>query len=307
MRKRRSNVSKIPLLIIVLFGIIGILQYSYGWSNENNNFQDNQIKQEENNREINNYQDQSLTVHYLDVGQGDSILIELPNKELMLIDGAEAKESDKIINYIKKEEYSKIDYVIATHPHADHIGGLANIIGSFEIESVYMPKAVSTSKTYENLLKTIANKGLKVKSAKAGVKIIDEENYKVEMIAPNKDSYKNLNNYSVVLKITYGNRELLFMGDAEEESEKEITADVKSDVIKIGHHGSNTSSSIDFVRRVNPEYAIISVGENNKYNHPNLEIINRWQSLGATIFRTDINGTIIVTTDGKELQITSEK
>ena len=103
MRKRRSNVSKIPLLIIVLFGIIGILQYSYGWSNENNNFQDNQIKQEENNREINNYQDQSLTVHYLDVGQGDSILIELPNKELMLIDGAEAKESDKIINYIDRK------------------------------------------------------------------------------------------------------------------------------------------------------------------------------------------------------------
>lgn len=249
----------------------------------------------------------NITVHFIDVGQGDSIFIELPNNQTMLIDAAEANKSEIISNYIKNLNYSTIDYLVGTHPHSDHIGGLSNIINSFEIKYIYMPKAVSTSKTYENLLLTIANKGLKVKSAKAGLNILDTNDLKIDVIAPNSETYTNLNNYSAVIKIKYKNKTFLFTGDAETKSENEITENVKADVIKIGHHGSDTSSGESFVNKVKPEYAIISVGNNNKYDHPFNEIITRWENVGAKVYRTDLNGNIVVTSDGNTIEIKTSK
>ncbi len=256
---------------------------------------------------VSTFNSDSLKVNYIDVGQGDSIFIQLPNKENMLIDAGEAYESENVINYLNNLGIKKIDYVVGTHPHTDHIGGLERVINTFDIGSIYMPKAVSTSKTYFDLLTTISNKGLKVKTAKNGVVILSEDNLKLEFIAPNSDNYSDLNNYSAVLKLTYLDNTFLFMGDAETLSEDEITADVNADVIKVGHHGSDSSSGIEFVKKVSPEYAIIMVGEGNSYNHPYQTIIDRYLSVGAKVLRTDLDGNIVCNSDGKEVSCKGDK
>ncbi len=249
----------------------------------------------------------SIEIHFIDVGQGDSIFIELPNEETMLIDAGEESEGKIVSDYIKTIGYAKIDYLIGTHPHSDHIGGVSYIINNFDIGKIYMPKVVSTSKTYENLLNTIFDNGLKVNNAKAGVNILNSENLNIDILAPNSESYSDLNNYSAVLKITYGDRKFLFMGDAETKSENEIISDVSADVIKVGHHGSDSSSSQSFVNKVSPKYAIIMVGSGNKYNHPYQSIVDRWINVGATIYRTDLNGNIVVTSDGNSLEVSTSK
>lgn len=250
--------------------------------------------------------DGDLKVNFIDVGQGDSIFIELPNDKGMLIDAGENSEADKVINYIKNTGYEKIDYVVGTHPHTDHIGGLAKVIDNFDIGKIYMPKAISSSKTYENLLTTIKDNGLSVKTAKAGVNIINDGDLKVDIIAP-VQSYSDLNNNSAVIKLVYKNRSFLFMGDAEVASENDIKESVLSDVIKVGHHGSDSSSSVEFVNKVGAKYAIISVGENNIYNHPYQEILKRWQENGAKIYRTDLDGDIVIISDGDKINVTTSK
>lgn len=268
----------------------------------------NQSNSQEQNQTSNiNTNNDLLKIHYLDVGQGDSIFIELPNNETMLIDAAESNQSENIINYLKNLNYQKIDYVIGTHPHTDHIGGLKDIINTFEIGKIYMPKVVSTTKTYENLLQTIKDKNLKINTAKAGTSIIDTDTLKINILAPNNDTYTELNNYSVVTKITYGTTKFLFMGDAEKLSENEIKEDVTADVIKIGHHGSSTSSGINFIKKVNAKYGIISVGLNNKYNLPKEETITNWENSGTKIYLTSTNGTITAISDGTNIKIESEK
>lgn len=247
-----------------------------------------------------------LKIHYIDVGQGDSTFIELPNKQTMLIDAAEEKEAEKIIQYIQNLNYNSIDYVIATHPHTDHIGGLAKVIDSFKVGAIYMPKAVTTTKTYENLLDTISKNNLKIKKAHKGIFILDQPNFKIEILSPKDQEYSKLNNYSVVLKITYFNRTFLFMGDAEQEIEAEFDNSFRSDVIKVGHHGSDTSSSKSFIEHLQPKYAIISVGENNKYNHPSSNVLQILESISAEILRTDYYGNIILSSDGDKIMVQTE-
>ena len=256
---------------------------------------------------VSTFSGDTLRVNYIDVGQGDSIFIQLPNKETMLIDAGEAYEVDNVINYLNNLGIKKIDYVVGTHPHTDHIGGLEEVINTFDVGSIYMPKVSSNSKTFEDLLTTISNKGLKVKTAKSGVVVLSEDNLKLEFIAPNSDNYSNLNNYSAVLKLTYLDNTFLFMGDAETLSEDEITSDVDADVIKVGHHGSDSSSSVEFVKKVSPEYAIIMVGEGNSYNHPYQSIIDRYESVGAKVLRTDLDGNIICDSDGVDVTCKGDK
>lgn len=291
------------LLVVILCGIIAFAQYTYGFKIDDLNESKQEIYQEEEPQKNVDF----LKIHYLDVGQGDSTFIELPNQQTILIDGAEAKEKNKIIDYISSLNYTKIDYLIATHPHTDHIGGLPSIIEYFDISKIYMPKAVSTSKTYETLLNTIIAKNLKITTAKKDLIVLDEDNLQIKFLSPKEKDYQELNNYSAVLKITYLNHHFLFMGDAEELVEEEITDDVKSDMVKVGHHGSKTSSSLTFVNRVNPLYAIISVGDKNQYHHPSQEIIQRWQQVGAKVLQTNEYGTIIAQFDGNHLQINTEK
>ena len=248
-----------------------------------------------------------VIIHFLDVGQADSTFIELPGKRCMLIDAGEKENEEMISNYIKKLGYQKLDYFVMTHPHSDHIGGAKGQIETFDIGAIYLPKAVTTSKTYLHLLTAIEEKGKKITTGKQGVIILDEQDLKIEILSPTKEEYKNLNNYSIVLKMAYKNKSFLFMGDAETLVEEDLGKNVKADVIKIGHHGSDTSSSIDFVKKVNPSLGIISVGKDNTYQHPSKEIIKRWETVGTKIYRTDEEGTIILETDGNEITVKTSR
>lgn len=248
-----------------------------------------------------------IVAHFIDVGQGDANFIELPNDKVMLIDAGVASSSTKIINYIKNLGYTKIDYVVATHPHADHIGGLSEVISSFDIGNIYMPKAVSTSKTYENLLLTIKDKGLTIKTGKAGIEILNEDNLKIIIMAPNGEKYTNLNNYSIILKIIYGDVSLLYTGDAEIESLNEIEEDISASILKVGHHGSDTSTTKEFLEKVKPKYAIISVGEDNSYGHPATSTIKLLKEYTNNIYRTDLNGDVVISSDGINIELETER
>jgi beta-lactamase superfamily II metal-dependent hydrolase len=171
------------------------------------------------------------------------------------------------------------------------------------VGSIYMPQAVATTTAYENLLDKIDNKGLKINTAHAGVNVLSDDGFSVDMLAPNADKYSNLNNYSAVVMIVYGDTRFLFMGDAEILSENEIQGDIRTDVMKAGHHGSNSSSGQDFVDRVNASHVVISVGKGNSYGHPSPTVIKRWKETGASVYRTDINGTVIISSDGKDIMV----
>lgn len=245
----------------------------------------------------------SLSVHFLDVGQGDSIFIELPNSQTMLIDAGENYHGEGIINYINNCGYSKIDYLVATHPHSDHIGSMAYIVRNFEIGEIYMPKVSTTTATYENLLNSISKKGLKIKSAAAGMNITYFDDFTADIIAPEEIDEKNLNNSSIVIKMTFGNKSFLFMGDAEKSEINSITADVSADVLKVGHHGSRTSTTADFLEMVQPSIAVISCGIDNDYGHPHESTLKFLNDINCEIYRTDKDKTITVTTDGNTLNV----
>ena len=247
-----------------------------------------------------------LQITYLDVGQGDSSFIHLPDGESILIDAGNPENGQEIVQYIQGTGEDTLDYVIATHPHADHIGGMAEVIQAFEVENVYMPEVSHTSQTYGNLLNTIEAEGLTTQTAKAGEVLFDDGTLRAEFLAPISDSYSGLNNYSAVLKLSYGDKAFLFMGDAEGEVEREILesgADVSADVLKVGHHGSDTSSTREFIEAVQPSYAIISVGEGNSYGHPSPTTLETLSDIGADIWRTDEKRTIVVTCDGEDIAI----
>lgn len=247
-----------------------------------------------------------LTISYLDVGQADSIFIALPNGETMLIDAGEASSSGDIIQYIQSNGKTTLDYVIATHPHADHIGGMAAVLQAFDVKHFYMPDKMHTSQTFERMIQTVREKGLAIQAAKAGNTLFDYGNLKAAFVAPGGNSYAGLNNASAAVLLTYNDRRFLFMGDAERESESDILAagyDVAADILKVGHHGSDTSTSEAFLERVNPQYAVISCGEGNSYGHPDSSTIAALEQFGVEIHRTDLEGTIVATCDGQTITL----
>ena len=248
-----------------------------------------------------------LKIHYIDVGQGDSEFIELPNGQCMLIDAGIPEQGPNVVSYVKGLGRSKIDYIICTHPHADHIGGMTDVVNSFNIGQIYMPRTsdsdTPTTKVYRNLLSAIQSKGLSIHTAKAGVNIINSGNLSANLIAPCGTDYHDLNQYSAVMMLQYGNNKFLFMGDAGNVSEDEISVNVQADVLKVGHHGSRTATGQEFLNKVHPKYAVIEVGRGNSYGHPTAQTLGRLQSIGETIYRTDSDGTIIFTSDSKTITI----
>jgi competence protein ComEC len=254
-------------------------------------------------------EDGQLKVIFLDVGQGNAQLIVTPSGKTMLIDGGNNGKEKVMFNYMKQYNVKKIDVVVGSHPDADHIGTLPELIDAMDIGAVYLPKASSNTKTYEALLTSIKKKGLKIKTAKSGVTIELDEKIKVEMVAP-AGTYEDNNDMSAVVKVTYGQETFLFPGDAEYNSEQDMIksgADLSSTVLAVGHHGSNSSSSVGFLKKVNPQYAVVQVGSDNNYGHPTEKTLKKLEDRKIKIFRTDKNGTIIFSTDGNTLNVATEK
>ncbi|NLA76226.1 MAG: MBL fold metallo-hydrolase [Clostridiales bacterium] len=245
-----------------------------------------------------------FTAHYIDVGQGDCELIKCGGFA-MLIDSGESGNAETILSYLEKQGVTALDYIVITHPHSDHMGSMSEIIKRLPPKCIIMPQLsgenIPTTKVYENLLLSIRDSGAQVIAAKAGESYtLGDSEFTV--LSPSRQ-YDDLNNMSVVLHFVYGSSSFLFTGDAETEAEKDILKsgfDMTSDVLKVGHHGSDTSSSEKFIKSVKPLYAVISCGAGNSYNHPHAKIVNRISSLGIEILRTDVSGTIVIGSDGKE-------
>lgn len=248
----------------------------------------------------------NMTVHYIDVGQGDSILIQVNNKN-MLIDAGTPECRDDLTEYLDNLNIKKLDYVIATHPHADHIGSMATIIKKYDIGAFYAPKKEHTTKTYEKMIDALVSKNLKINPIKADIDSINlGENTSVEVFSPNKSDYgSELNLYSPIIKVTYGKNSFLFTGDAEKENEKEVLSkkyDLSADVLKLGHHGSSSSTTKEFYKAVNPSIVVISLSTPNNYGHPHKETLELLKKENPIIYRTDKDGTIVLTSDGESIK-----
>lgn len=239
-----------------------------------------------------------MRVHFIDVGQGDSIFIESPNGQTMLIDGGVKGVGQEVVAYLQAQGVQKLNAVVATHPDADHIGGLIAVLNSIEIEQFYDSGKVHTSQTFEEMLTLIDTKNIPYHVPKTGDTLTFDEAVTVKVIHADETAPDN-NDASIVLKVSYGDVSFLLTGDAGVELEKEmLTQDVKATVLKAGHHGSNTSSSQSFIQAVHPEVTVLSYGEDNKYGHPHTEVVERLQAVGSKIYATAEAGTVIVSTDG---------
>lgn len=247
-----------------------------------------------------------LSVHMIDVGQGESILIVTPNNKTILIDAGEPSQGARVKSYLSRNKVDKINLLIATHPHADHIGGLPEIINNFEIEKIIMPQKSHTSSTFEKLLTAIKSKGLSVSPALPDSAIEFDENVRLHFLGPIKDYGDNLNLWSVVFRLDYKNKSFLFTGDMEYEAEMDLINtysedNLEANVLNVGHHGANTSTSQQFLNYVNPEIALISSGKDNAYGHPHNEVIERLEAFGTFIYRTDLQQTVVIFSDGKNI------
>jgi competence protein ComEC len=265
----------------------------------------NELK-EEIKVELNKDEIDKLEVHFIDVGQADSILITT-NNEYMLIDAGDSSSKKTLIDYFNKLQISGFKHVVATHPHEDHIGSMDDVIGNYDIENFYMPDVLTTTKTFENMLDSLEAKSMTYKVPDVGEKFYLGETI-IEVLFLD-DDLNNLNDCSIVLRLTHGESSMIFMADASTLVEEEIMDgydNIKSDLIKIGHHGSSYSSSLEFLEFINPKYAVISVGKNNIYKHPSNEILKRLEQNDIKVYRTDINGTIIFESDGEEIKLKEE-
>lgn len=252
-----------------------------------------------------------LEVHFIDVGNADCMLVRQGSAAL-LIDAGEKGDADTILNYLHQQGVERLNLVIATHAHADHIGSMARVIREFPIDTfllAYMPKsATPTSAVYLSMLQALDEKQVSVRQAQPG-DTLELGEARVEILAPLEQT-SDPNNMSVVTRVTFGQRRFLFMGDAEtpvEQALLERGTELKADVLKAGHHGSKTATSAAFLKRVAPTYAVLTCGEGNSYGHPHKETLQLLESAKVHIYRSDIHGHIVFTTDGKELSVTTQK
>ena len=223
----------------------------------------------------------------------------------MIIDAGNNEDSDLIKSYLLNQGIQQLDVVVGTHPHEDHIGSLDTVIKNFDVKKVYMPKVSHTTKTFEDVLLAIKDKSLKVSTPIAG-ETFNLGEAKFTILGPNNSEYKSLNDYSIIIKLEYGNNSFLFTGDAEVKSEKEMLNkgyNLDVDVLKVGHHGSTTSTSDEFLSAVSPKYAVISCEKDNDYGHPHKEIIEKLNKQRIEIYRTDQIGTIVLSSDGENITL----
>lgn len=250
----------------------------------------------------------NFEVHFIDVGQADSALIECDG-ETMMIDGGNVADSNVVAAYLKKEDVTELNYVVCSHAHEDHVGGLSGALSVTKADNIYAPKTKANTKAYKNFKKKAEEQNVEIKHPNVGDEI-QLGSSTVEFLGPVDENGKDLNSTSIVLKITYGNTSFLFTGDAESDEEEEILnsgADLKSTVLKVGHHGSRTSTSYPFLREVMPQYAVISVEKGNSYGHPNEDTLSKLSDAGVEVYRTDESGDIVMTSDGNIINIVTAK
>ena len=292
-KKTKNKLMKILLILIIM-----VCTYFY-----EEYFQEDTTKNEveyRQNQEV-KINPNNLVIHFVDVGQGDCILIG-QNNEYILIDAGNNEDGQLLVEYFKELGVKKFKYVIGTHAHEDHIGGIDNIINNFELDKFYMPDVITTTKTFEDVLDALLKKQKAFDTPKIGDKFkLNDLEFEVLYLGTDKS---DLNDTSIVLKLTYKNTTYLFMGDATSKVEKILInegKDLSSDVLKVGHHGSQYSSTATFLKKVNPSYAVIQVGQDNEYDHPKQVTLDKLNKLNTLTYRTDEQGTIILTSDGENI------
>ena len=301
-KRRKKKINKIIYLVILLF-LAFLMTYEPDVYKKLETFvlgSDNSIKEE-----YTIPSDGNLNVYFIDVGQADCILVNLGDKN-MLIDAGNNEDGAKLVKYIKSLGIKKFNYVIGTHAHEDHIGGMDDIINNFEIENFFMPDVVTTTKTFEDVLDSLENKKVKFQTPSIGDTFnMDSLGVKVLHVGNDKT---DLNGTSIVIKAQYGKISFMFTGDATSDVENKIKdMDLSSTVLKVAHHGSKYSTTATFLNKVNPEYAVIMTGIGNSYGHPHKLVLDKLEKKNIKIYRTDLLGTILFKTDGERLDITSFK
>ena len=293
MRKHKGN-KKAQLLTIIIFGIIAIFSVYFGKDIVSTDI---------------GTPTGVIEISYLDVGQGDAAYIKVNDFDI-LIDAGPKSDSDKLMKQLEEKNIDDFEIVIATHPHEDHIGGMTKVFEKYDVESFYMPKVTNTTKTFENMIKAVSNEGLTAKVIKEGTSFDLGEGCRIDVYSPMQESYDNFNDYSPIMKLTYGNKSFIFTGDAEKTVEKEVvekySKELKADVIKFGHHGSSTSSTKEFIEAISPKYGIISCGLDNSYGHPHRETLSIIDEMGIETYRTDKQGQITITSDGNNIEIKTQ-
>ena len=296
---KKKDMKKLIVLVILL------LSYAYTTLiNTENKNQEEPIK-ERKTEDVIFADENTLKIYFIDVGQADSILLE--NKgHYMLIDAGNNEDGPKLVNYFNEQDIKEFDYVVGTHAHEDHIGGMDDIIKNFKIDNFYMPDAITTTKTFEDVLDALEETNVIFQTPKVN-QTFNLQDTTITTLSVTADE-KNLNDTSIVLKVKHGTNTFLFMGDASTKIEKNLlNKDIKSDVLKVGHHGSRYSTSLEFLKKVSPEYAVISVGENNTYKHPHEEILKRLEEQNIQIYRTDKQGTILAKSNGSIITFSTIK
>ena len=245
----------------------------------------------------------ALEVHYIDVGQGDSILIR-QGEQSMLIDAGNNNKGTTVWSYLLHQNVDHLTYAIGTHPDADHIGGMDVVLYKIDCDTVMLPACASDTRTYEELIQTIGQRGQKVVTPKQGqVYTLGKASFQI-LTDTDKDYGDNTNDYSLAFRLTFGDTSFLFTGDAEKAAEQDMIASgltIQSDVFKAAHHGADTANTEDFLTAVHPTYCVISCGEGNSYGHPRAGVLNQLRAMGVKVFRTDEQGTIVATSDGSTI------
>lgn len=292
------------IIIIIIAGITYLIENDFKLPllEEENKVE---YRIEETTPTINQTVDGNFHIYYIDVGQADCILIE-NNKKYALIDAGNNEDGPKLVQYFNSLGITDFEYVIGTHAHEDHIGGMDDIINNYNIKHFYMPDVVTTTKTFEDIIDSLENKQYNFETPEIDSSFnLADSTFKVLYIGSES---QDLNDTSIILKLTYHKTSYLFTGDTTSKIEKQILdKDLKSDVLKVAHHGSQYSNSAQFLKAVEAKYAIIEVGKNNEYNHPQSVVLNKLKKLNTKIYRTDKDGTIILTSDGENISFQTIK
>lgn len=293
-RKKRKKFNEL------LYFCLGLLVLLVGYFTTNSN---NTSSSYENNSTSSN--NNEVLVYFIDVGQADAIYIKDGNSNMM-IDAGNNADGQLLVKYLQSLGVQEFKYVVGTHAHEDHIGGMDDIINNFKINNFYMPDAISTSKTFEDVLDALDSKKVTFQTPKIGDKFM-LENANFEVLSIGTDT-SDLNDTSLVLKMTYNTTCVLFMGDASSNVEKNLLdKDINCQVLKVGHHGSRYSSSDEFIKKVSPTYGIIMVGKDNKYGHPTKKTLDILEKYQVNIHRTDEEGTILMHLKGHDISFENFK